>query len=1079
MFRRTFIFATLVLLCNICIAAEGGIVNIPAIGKPKLDGVIDKAEWDKAARGEFFHSGTGNAPQHATTWRMGCDKDNLYIAFHCNEPDIAHIKRNFAHTEERDNAIHQDDCVEVFIEPFGNNKDGLFHFAVNTNGIIYDAFNGDTTFESGIHSACKLNKDNWELELLIPFADLGLVPGGAEILRINLGRERNGHTPPEYSCLGKGSGGFLDRSRLRQFRPMPHGNKLPPVTFLALGSPLAPEMRFANTETKDNHKYTVTLETYDSSFSKLGNFSLKTTPGRESRLDYKANGQKKVASIKYSVLSENDAGKVLYSGTFTFPQLSAKEKLLALPVDKPLFNELLSNEHLPKRDFHGFQWIFGVGQKGYMQQFGIQYGIPFSVRGVAQENKDTGMANYSNLTMIDWMNKEVFCKELGIPIAAMPRVLERNIKSGLHHASIVIPEIRKLWLEDVKTIASNKQVRIITWADESAECAENRIIADFKQLPDNADLKEFDAMVKQKYGKGKYGIPASFDESDPLAWIAYRRALNDELVKLYHEAYDLAKSINPDIIVVSDDPVGHQSKIYSFADWKDSFDIVTHQLYPRNHPGLDDFGFVTRYVSTLTGAEEFWPCPHIEEYGASFTPMEVLYKLSAAVRNGATGFHYYLHDSTGNNSGKKYLIHERWGAPDRYAVEIGAQKMLATMPKLAFPEWDSAVFTSTDSLRALPFRATPANDIYLHTYLGYGAGLSYSFVNEQTLEKLANYKLIITVENKYISKKAMKALQSYVREGGTLLVLWNDAFQLTPEGDSLEKERQALTGVEYKGYCVNPLNFNYGGKRVPVAAIRCPKLNPLRGAKTLVRFANGDAALVENRCGKGKVLTLAANPCSSKLIDLPEWKSFFLKICQQCDVKTKCDFWRFQFPASILPKNEALPEKCLTNNYVKWEHFTPVMPCNGNVTGTYTFSPEPNWAKDVQTGIIPFDKGKLTDRPRAAIAPSACKNKSHWMDWSIGYNGEKKPVSIDCKWSAKRNVKRVRLFISGIWRNASLEIGGVKYDFPCAEDFNKDSFSVRVAEFALPKAVSADALRITLEANPQPVIITEMEIWSD
>ena len=285
MFRRTFIFVTLALFCNMCIAAEGGIVNIPAIGKPKLDGVIDKAEWDKAAKGVFFHSGTGNAPQHATTWRMGCDKDNLYIAFHCNEPDIAHIKRNFSHTEERDNAIHQDDCVEVFIEPFGNNKDGLFHFAVNTNGIIYDAFNGNTTFESGIHSACKLNKDNWELELLIPFADLGIVPGGAERLRINLGRERNGHTPPEYSCLGKGSGGFLDRSRLRLFRPMPHGNKLQPVTFLALGFPLAPEMRFANTDAKDKRKYTVTLETYDSSFSKLGNFSLKTMPGKESRID--------------------------------------------------------------------------------------------------------------------------------------------------------------------------------------------------------------------------------------------------------------------------------------------------------------------------------------------------------------------------------------------------------------------------------------------------------------------------------------------------------------------------------------------------------------------------------------------------------------------------------------------------------------------------------------------------------------------------------------------------------------------------------------------------------------------------
>ena len=1066
---------------SILLTADDAITALPAIKPPVLDGVISKAEWNGAATGNFMESRSWKLPQQPTTWHAACDKENLYFAFKCSESEVSKIRKSFAHIEERDSAIYTDDCIELFIDTFGNDNGGIFHFAVNTNGIIYDDYNGDIAFQSGIKVACKVEKDSWTMEMLLPFADLGIVPKGAELLRMNLGRERQGGIRPEYSCLGEGSGGFASRNRLVTFRPMPYGKSLPPVTFKALGSPLASELRFCNTDKTGTDSFNVIMEPFDKEHNKIRDYKLKTTPGQDTKFEYSmVLGRHKLAGFNFKVFSSNDSSKPLYSNMFIFPKLAAGKRLLAMAIEKPLYEELLSSDYPPQRDFHGFQWIFGAGNAGNMQQFALQKGLPYSNYDIAKEHKETGMANYANVTMISWLNKNLYSKELGTPIASMPRVLDKNIKCGLSFRMLVIPEIRKLWLEDVKTIASSG-ARLIVWGDELSEVLESHMISEYQKKPENQELKAFDAMVKKKYGQGKYGIPKNIEESNPLAWIAYRRALNDELVSMYREGYRLAKSINPDIIVVSDDPVGNQSKLYAYSDWKDAADIVTQQLYPKNSPNIDSFGFITRYMATLSGAKEIWPCPHVEEYAASFTPQEVLYKLSGAVRNGATGFHYYLHDTTGTNSNKKYMFHERWGAPDRYAVELGAQKLLASMPRLAFPKYDTAVFTATDSLRAIPgimFRRPPEQDLYLHGFLGYGAGVNYRFINELTLDKLSQFKLIATAENTYVSKEAFNAIKQYVHDGGTLLVLNQNAFASTPEGMDMKADSAAFTGATVVDNSSTQSYFTYAGHKVPVTAIRCARLKVAPGAKVTARFANGDPAVIENTYGNGKVFTLAVNPCCSRLAGSTEWKNFFLEFCKTCGANTQCDIWRFQLPASLLPKQEPIQGKCITNNFIKWEHFNPTAPCNDTVTGSYTLSPEPKYSKDVATGKVPFSKGRLTDRPKAAVGLSASRGKSTWRDWSVAWKDETGPISIKCEWSEPREISCVKFYVAGTWRDAKLKIGGKKFDFPCPANFNKEPVSVREVTMQLPGPVKDTKLDISIAPNKASLTIAEMEIWS-
>ncbi|MBP5641059.1 MAG: hypothetical protein J6X55_16380 [Victivallales bacterium] len=1070
------------LLAALMLVADDRVFEIPAMNAPKVDGVIDASEWEGTTSGDLPELKSRKTPSQPTKWYAGCDSEHLFCAFRCEEANVDKIRRRFTHSEERDNAIYTDDCIEVFVDTFGNDKEGVFHFAVNTAGIIYDSYNGDSSFQSDIKVACRIDKSFWEMEIQIPFADLGISPKGAEMIRLNLGRERQGISPPEYSCLGDGDGGFTNKKRLCYFRPLPLGKNLPPVSFFAMGSPMIPELRVRKTNPEDKSSYGILIETFDRSSKTISSFQLKTSHGIDTKFDFSDKAKRKIAGYKYSVFAD-DVKTPVYSNVFTIPAIASEKKQQAMSITNPLFKELLGDEFPPRRDWCGIQWVFGAGNPGNMQGFALQNGMAFSNKDFCKEYASTGMAVYVNVTMVDWVKTKLYGEEFNTPIAAMPRVLEKNMKYPGSHSVIVIPDVRRLWLEDVKTIASSKGVKAITFADEVSESVEARLISDFKKFPDNQEILAFDAKIKQKYGQGKYGIPKDENERDPLAWIAYRRALNDELVSLYHEAYKLAKNINPAIVVISDDPSGHQNSLYAFADWKGAVDIVTHQLYPRHNPNVDSFGFLTRYISTLTEAKEIWPCPHVEEYATSFEPQDVLYKLSSAMRNGATGFHYYLNDTVGRRSGKKYLIHEYFGAPDRYAVEIAAQKYVASMPRIKIPkEYDVAVFTSIDSLRAIPgliLRRSPDKDMYLHGFLGYGAGVNYRFINEACLDNLKNYRFIVTNENTYVSHEAFNALVQYVQNGGILLILGQEPFKFTPEGEDLLPKSEPFMGVKFIGASQNPMSFKYDGINVPVTAIRCSKVELLPGATAVARFANGDPAIVECRHGTGKVLTLSANPCMAKLAGNKEWNEFFLKFSKACGAKTQCDFWRFQLPDSLLPKQETNAGKCLTNNFVKWEHFEPTTPNQSDVTGSYLFSPEPNLSKDVVTGDIPFNKGKLTDRPRAVNGPSVCLGKSRWTDWAVAWNKVEQPICINCRWSSAKNVKSVKLYVSGIWRKASIEIGGEKFDYPCGMDFNDDSLSVRLVEMSLPHSVNANELKITLEQNPETVTISEMEIWSE
>lgn len=1058
-------------------AAAPATPSIPWIAAPALDGKLDDAAWGQAWKGQLVDIQSGKQPAHPTAVLLGRDQDNLYIAFDCSEPEPAKIKRQFTHIEERDNAIYSDDCVEILLDPLGADTSAGYHFAVNSAGIFYDALAGNPAFDSHLKAVCRTEADRWIAEVAIPFADLGVTPGGAELLKINLGRERQA-VPAEYSCLKAGPGGFSDESHFIAFRPAAQDGKLPPVTFMALGSGAAPKAIFANT-LPGKQTFRVALEFLDADHQAFRKFNLKTKPGVPTEFEYRLSDKKPPTAIRLSVAEDKDNGRELYANVFELPK-AARSVRRTLTVERPLFDSLLSQEAKPDFGFAGFQWMFGIGEDGGMSTFALQYGLPYSGEDYARENKATGMANLTNSVMIDWANAAAHGDKNNIPLAVMPRPLQENVKSGLPYALSIVPEIQKMYLDEVRKLASGKNVKALYIGDEMSECIEIGLIKAFRKFPGNPELQAIDAEIKAKYGQDKYGIPASLEMTDPLGWIAYRRWLNAAMVKLFHEAYRTAKAANPAIVVIAEDPAGHQTKIYGFADWKGSFDIVTHQLYPRGSQYVDSFGFLTKYLTDLTGAKDVWPCPHIEEYGATFTPDEVLDKLSSSVRCGATGFHYYLSDTTGRRGGKKYMVHEYWGAPDRYQVEIAAQKKLAAMPRLQYPAPDAAVFTATDSLRAQPgiqLKVAPEFDIHLHGFMGYGAGVWYRFINELTLNNLQQYKFIATVENEYADDATLNALKQYVEAGGTLLVLNPFAFSFTPEGQSLDAVRAAFTGIAAVKKTSGAQLLEYQGKNLPASGLPTGALTPAPGAKVIGKLDDGNPGMVEYSLGKGKVITLAVNPCVRKLAGSKPWTEFFHQFAVAAGCRADQDIWRFKLPDALVQKLPLPAGQCLTNNAVIWRQFQPLQPNNAGTGGTYTLTPEPDSIKDRASGAIAFDQGKLTDRPRAIAADSAYGGKGNWQEWVIGYKTSA-PIAIDCRWEKPMPVAAVKFWVQGAWRDAKIIIGSKTYEFPCDPAAAASSNDIREITLALPEAVAADQLTVQIAGMAGSLVIAEMEIWT-
>ncbi len=190
-------------------------------------------------------------------------------------------------------------------------------------------------------------------------------------------------------------------------------------------------------------------------------------------------------------------------------------------------------------------------------------------------------------------------------------------------------------------------------------------------------------------------------------------------------------------------------------------------------------------------------------------------------------------------------------------------------------------------------------------------------------------------------------------------------------------------------------------------------MTPSAAAKVVAQFDDGTAAIVTHRVGKGSCWYFATNPCARKALADTDWQAFFTDLQKTLKVKTGQDIWRFRFPASLI-EPPALPQgKCLTNNHLAWRSFKPMLGCNLDTAGSYTYSVLPDNIRDQGgTAAISFAKGDLTDRRSAPTAGDVISKKSKIQDWVVRYR-KPDPFHITFDLQHAHKVNRVRVFFTG------------------------------------------------------------------
>ncbi len=179
---------------------------------PQLDGDLADPAWTSAVHIKAFQTPTADTPPARTQAWVAFDRENLYIAFRCDEPLMARIE---SVGEKHDDPVWRGDSFDVFISN-GPDPWSYHHFIISPDNVHWDEFRrrsevvGD--FDGRWKSAVKKTAAAWQGELVLPWRDMGMTaPANSAELRANLCRNRKaGVSGKDYSSWSRVARGFLE-----------------------------------------------------------------------------------------------------------------------------------------------------------------------------------------------------------------------------------------------------------------------------------------------------------------------------------------------------------------------------------------------------------------------------------------------------------------------------------------------------------------------------------------------------------------------------------------------------------------------------------------------------------------------------------------------------------------------------------------------------------------------------------------------------------------------------------------------------------------------------------------------------
>ncbi len=1071
-----------------CKAANAYPNVIPWFYKPPIcDGNLDEGEYDHAWKKQLLRM-DGTAVEAKTEVMVGYNRERIFIAFRCQEPHPEQMVRNWRTSEERDNNIWHDDCVEAIFEVRNSNrKPYLFHIILNSNNISYDSYGNDMGWNPVMTTHVQMNKNEWIAEIAIPFGEFSVsAPRPGDRWLINFCRERP--NAKEYSMLQpRTKGGFRDIGNFGLFE---FGNAPGRDTSVQLwSSSSAPEVG-VHLASKADIPLKAFVAVYNWRNIQVGNTVEAELPaGQTIAIPLKSANEPGI-----DVVVKDTDGNIVREYRRRFPAITRKNGAISLG-DKALYSELFAQPTRTRPQIGHIFWSHGMLNMAANRLWGVQFGEPLEPEPYYEILGKYKLLPIGSVDSFKRNNMWELAQKNNVKLILFADYRPSGTK--IPHFAID-PDSLKRSMNILNRELGNPETRdaytIVFFGDEINDRFA-RIIVD--EMPHRNEkgyefLNEVAKEVLERYGFGKFCVPESQTDPNPFRWIAYHTYLHDKLMEHMKLLRNEAKRLKPDVLMLSDDPTASFDRIYDYGEFtQEHCDIITHQTYPRNN--LSDFGFFPKYITDLSRVPEIWPCMHVEEYGRSYTPEEVRIKLSEAVRNGATAFHYYLSDTVGRRSATKYMITEFFGAPDRAQIEMAAADALLNMPPLKFPEPDIAIYTPIETQRSYYGNIRLDRPWVLHTRLERNAKTAFVHVNAAAWSKAdrSGLKAIFLADAKYVSPKTISQLSEYVKAGGTLVALDPEAFSFTADGNVPEEARKLFFGGTTLHKLDTPFTYlTCNGLKTALSSGPQYALRPGDDCQPSGYYLDNDGketatvASITHPLGKGKVILFGANPSEPGTVSSQITGQFFRDFVASVGGKLDYDIWRFEFPASLIVPPPMPKGRCLTGNSIVWRQFKADTSLNAaNSLATYTLSVAADMGDPANTPIS-LDNGRLTNRRKAETAPSLVLDKGKVTDWMDEFN-QPEPFSIRFDLAETSQLDRVRLIYTGTMRSLTLRYateGGAPENirFEARTEAGREDF---VREWVLPFPANASARMVELLFDKAPegsnpyLGLAEVEIW--
>ena len=146
---------------------------VATVAPPVVDGKLDDVAWRSSqALSAFLTPDARSAPMFPTEVRTAHDRQNLYLAFRCYEPNLPGLVVNVV---ERDGQVWAEDSVELFIDTNLDRK-SYYQFAFDPSAVVYDGIGLDSKWDGICEARTGREIDAWTLEVSIPWSTLQMVP---------------------------------------------------------------------------------------------------------------------------------------------------------------------------------------------------------------------------------------------------------------------------------------------------------------------------------------------------------------------------------------------------------------------------------------------------------------------------------------------------------------------------------------------------------------------------------------------------------------------------------------------------------------------------------------------------------------------------------------------------------------------------------------------------------------------------------------------------------------------------------------------------------------------------------------